>query len=231
MKKVNDRQLLNDMLTRHNLLTVFKHDHLDKFNLYLIEKGERVCSVGDHLEELLLLVKGRVKISTPLPNGKSLLLRFNNPLSIIGEVEFITKKKAKNSVECISDCWFIGFNFDFLDEHYNNNPAFLRYIVHHLGHRLYSSNNASSLNLLTKVESRFASYLLSMLTSTDDNFEEEIKTSNLVETAELLGTSYRRLNRVIKGLLERDIIEKANGLIQVKDIKKLEKLADGIIYE
>jgi len=70
-----------------------------------------------------------------------------------------------------------------------------------------------------------------MLTSTDDSFEEEIKTSNLVETAELLGTSYRHLNRVINGLVEKDIVERRKGIIQVKNMKKLEELADGIKYE
>ncbi|MDQ0155460.1 Crp/Fnr family transcriptional regulator [Robertmurraya andreesenii] len=231
MKKINDRQLLSDLLIRHNLLTVFNKEHLEHFNLYMLEKGEVVFSVGDHLEELLLLVRGRVKISTPLPNGKSLLLRFNNSPSMVGELEFVTKRQARNSVECLSECLLIGIKFNLLYEHYYNHPAFLQYIVQHLGNRLYSSSNAASLNLLTKVENRFASYLLSMLTSTDDSFEEEIKTSNLVETAELLGTSYRHLNRVINGLVEKDIVERRKGIIQVKNMKKLEELADGIKYE
>ncbi|RBW68583.1 Crp/Fnr family transcriptional regulator [Bacillus taeanensis] len=231
MKKSNDKQLLYDLLHMHDLFTVFDEEHLDKFNLYTFEKGEIVCSVGDPLEELLLLVKGRVKIFTSLPNGKSLLLRFNNALSIIGEVEFVTKKNARNTVECVSECMLIGIKFDFLSEHYYHNPTFLQYIVHHLANRLYSSTTASSLNLLTRVENRYASYLLSMLTAVDGTFVEEVKTSNLVETAELLGTSYRHLNRVINELVENDVIEKRNGRILVKNVKKLEELADGIKYE
>lgn len=107
----------------------------------------------------------------------------------------------------------------------------LFYNIYHLAYRLSSSTSASSLNLLTKVETRFASYLLSMLTSMDDSFIEEIKTSNLVETSELLGTSYRHLNRVINELIESDVIEKKDGLILIKNLKKLEELANGIKYE
>lgn len=128
MKKINDRQLLSDFLIKHNLSTVFAKEHLDKFNLYTLEKSEIICSAGDDLDELLLLVSGKVKISTPLPNGKSLLIRFNNSLSIIGEVEFITKKNTKNTVECVSECILIGIKFSLLYEHYYNNPTFLQYI-------------------------------------------------------------------------------------------------------
>lgn len=231
MKKINDKQLLSELLNMHNLLTVFDEEHLDNFNLYRLKPGEIACSVGDNLDELLLLVSGRVKISTPLPNGKSLLLRFNNSLSIIGELEFVTRRNAKNTVECVSECMLIGIKFTLLYEHYYNNPSFLQYIVHHLAYRLYSSNNTSTLNLLTRVENRLASYLLSMSTNINGTFVEEIKTSSLVETAELLGTSYRHLKRVINELVERDIIEKRNGLILVKNVKKLEELADGIKYE
>lgn len=231
MRKLDDLQLVSSLLAQHNLLSIFGEEHLKQFHLYAPKKGEIVCSDGDQLEELLFLVQGRVKISTALPNGKSLLLRFNNPLSIIGEVEFVTRRMARNTVQCVTDCLLIGINFNLLHEHYDDNPNFLKYIIHHLAHRLYSSTNASSLNLLTRVENRFASYLLSLTTSSSGTFEEEIKTANLVETAELLGTSYRHLNRVINELIEKGIIEKRNGLILAKNIKKLEELAGGIKYE
>ncbi len=231
MKKMNDKGLLLEMLHKHNLLKIFDKRHIEMFNLYSLEKGEVVCAVGDQLEELLLVVDGRVKISTLLQNGKTLLLRFNNALSIIGELEFVTKRNVRNTVECVDECLVIGIRFNLLYEHYYSNPTFLQYIVQHLADRLYSSTNTSSLNLLTRVENRFSSYLLSMLTCENGTFAEEIKTSNLVETAELLGTSYRHLNRVINELAEREIIERRDGLILVKNVEKLEELADGIKYE
>jgi CRP-like cAMP-binding protein len=58
-----------------------------------------------------------------------------------------------------------------------------------------------------------------------------MKTPKLTELADLLGTSYRHLNRVIKKLSLESIIERKKGVFYIKDIQKLKELAIGNIYE
>ncbi|EKS54249.1 transcriptional regulator, partial [Citrobacter freundii ATCC 8090 = MTCC 1658 = NBRC 12681] len=82
------------------------------------------------------------------------------------------------------------------------------------------------------VENRFASYLLSTLEGgTQPTASDELKTAKLTEVAELLGTSYRHLNRVIQSMSASGIIERKRGALHIRNRKKVVELASGNIYE
>lgn len=64
-----------------------------------------------------------------------------------------------------------------------------------------------------------------------DRRVEEIRTSSLIETAELLGTSYRHLNRIVRRFIDEGIIARNRGRLSVLDEGKLAELANGNLYE
>ncbi|MNI97298.1 hypothetical protein D3C73_1559190 [compost metagenome] len=82
------------------------------------------------------------------------------------------------------------------------------------------------------MENRFASYLMSLFEdSVGGQRVEEIRTSSLTETADLLGTSYRHLNRIVRRFIEEGIIERKRGRLSVLDQARLAQLANGNLYE
>ena len=88
-----------------------------------------------------------------------------------------------------------------------------------------------SLNIMYPVEVRLASYLLSVsLDESDSHFNNQINIS-IKDAANLIGTSYRHLNRVITQLCAEGLIERNKGSILVKDIEGLRDLAGDNIYE
>ena len=82
------------------------------------------------------------------------------------------------------------------------------------------------------VEVRLASYLLSVsFDETDSLLKSEINIS-IKDAANLIGTSYRHLNRVITQFCAEGLIERRNrGSILVKDRNGLKELAGDNIYE
>ncbi|WP_249599343.1 helix-turn-helix domain-containing protein, partial [Peribacillus frigoritolerans] len=54
---------------------------------------------------------------------------------------------------------------------------------------------------------------------------------NLMEIADLIGTSYRHLNRVIHKFCGEGIIQRKKGVINIKDLSRLRERAEGNIYE
>ncbi|WP_010174697.1 Crp/Fnr family transcriptional regulator [Bacillus coahuilensis] len=228
MKK--DAQVVQKWLKEYELDKLFPSPNYEEFSIHTVNKGEHLCSIGEDIHHLYFLVSGKLKVYTNLPNGRSLLIRFNQPLSIIGELELVTKEPAKHSVETVQESVLLAVQYDYIYKHHYQHPAFLRYLLHHLSYRLYTASNSSSLNLLTTVENRFASYLMSIYNPEEGSLVEEIKTANLTETAELLGTSYRHLNRVIKELCEKKMIQRKKGVVSILDPVRLETLADGNLY-
>ena len=82
------------------------------------------------------------------------------------------------------------------------------------------------------VEVRLASYLLSI--STDEGgtvMHEELDAFNLTDIANLIGTSYRHLNRVIQKLCADGYIERHQGLIRIRNRAGLRHIAGHNIYE
>ena len=74
-----------------------------------------------------------------------------------------------------------------------------------------------SINILSPIESRFASYLISSL-PTNVSGEIFVDIDGITNLAELLGSSYRHLNRVIKNLSDLKIIEKNKVLKFIDDL-------------
>lgn len=231
MKTIYNEERIGDYVSTYKLDAIFDTGTIGKMTLLAYEKGEAVCSAGDQLDQLFLLVKGKIKVYTTLPNGKTVLLRFNEPLATIGDMELMTGYPVRCMVESMGESMFLALKVDDLRETAFQNPGFLTFIIKQLSHKLYNVSNASSLNLLYPVENRFASYLVSI--TPDDPLApklEEMRTEKLTEVAEMLGTSYRHLNRVITQLVTDGIVERKRGAVYIRDMGRLKELASGNLY-
>ncbi|SET13998.1 Crp/Fnr family transcriptional regulator [Paenibacillus sp. NFR01] len=232
MQTIVDAEGLIRLAETNGLTRMFSGEHIAKMELRRYEDGEAVCSVGDKLESMFILVHGKLKIHTLLPNGKSMLVRFARPMSVIGDVELLRQEPVKNEVQSVGDSLLLIAGRKMLLGELEHNTELLRFLVGELSYKLYTLGQASALNLLYPVENRFASYLMSLIRdSGGDKRKEEIWTESLTETADLLGTSYRHLNRVVRRLIDDGIIERKKGRLAVLDEAKLAQLANGNLYE
>ncbi|MFF2907297.1 Crp/Fnr family transcriptional regulator [Paenibacillus sp. NPDC057934] len=232
MQMIYDREAVRHLAEKNGLDEIFGNPMIESMELRLYGDGEAVCSVGDKLEYLFILVQGNLKIHTLLPNGKSMLVRFARPMSIIGDVELLREYPVKNQVESVGDSLILLASRRRLLKEMEHNAVLLRFLYGELSHKLYTLGQTSALNLLYPVENRFASYLLSLFTDGEGiRYIDEIRTSTLTETAELLGTSYRHLNRIVRKFIEQGIIERKHGRLSILDEGKLAELASGSLYE
>lgn len=232
MQTIINPEAVRTLTEQNGLTAMFSSGAIAQMELRRYGDGEGVCSVGDRLEYMFFLLQGKLKIHTLLPNGKSVLVRFARPMSVIGDVELMRQYPVKNEVVSVGDSLLLAAGRKQLLREAENNTALLRFLVGELGHKMYTLGQNSAMNVLYPVENRFASYLLSLFSdNTGAQRVEEIRTSTLTETADLLGTSYRHLNRVVRGLIEEGIIERRNGRLIVRDEARLASLANGNLYD
>ncbi|MBV7276487.1 cyclic nucleotide-binding domain-containing protein [Clostridium sp. PL3] len=232
MKRINNLDMMLSYIEKYDLSSIFEKEMIQYMELFSFSKGELVCSKSSEMNYMYFLVRGKLKVYTLHDNGKSILLRFNKPLNILGDLEFLTNHKIQCNVESVNESIIIGIKISNLLKYAYDDSKFLRFVIKNLGQKLYAISNSASINLLHPLESRFASYLLSI--SFDENNStsiSEIKTSKFTELATLLGTSYRHLCRVINEFVSKDIIEKRGNTIIIKNVGKLEELSGGNMYE
>ena len=232
MKKLSNNTLLNFYIEKYELNNILNKEIINYIDLFSFINGEFICSKDNNLNYMFFLVDGKVKTYTLHDNGKSLLLRFSKPFSIFGDVELLTNYNVSCNVESLGESKLLGIKMSILQKYACNDTRFLKFIIKNLSNKLYSTSNSVSINLLYPLESRLASYLLSIAYNKEnikDNIEINIHKST--EIAPLLGTSYRHLNRIIAKLVSNEIIYKNKESIIIKDIEKLKELSQGNIYE
>lgn len=223
MKEKRDQEQLQQYLHDHQLMSIFPEALVPQLSLCQYEQGELICSQGEHAENLYLLVKGKVKIYTSSPEGKTLILSFKTPLEVVGDIEYVRGIPFLNSVEAATTVHMIGISHRWLKKHATDYAPFLQFLLQIITQKFCVKSNSLSFNLLYPVEVRLARYLLSV------SMEEAAATGNeqisLLDAANLIGTSYRHLNRVIQQLCKEGLIERSNGFILVKNREGLAALA------
>ncbi|WP_432661850.1 cyclic nucleotide-binding domain-containing protein [Wukongibacter baidiensis] len=232
MRLLDDREKLLFYINKFNIGDFFEKDMIDNMELHLFSRGEPLFKSCEKIHYFYFMVEGKAKVYTMLKNGKSVLLRFYRPLQVLGDVEFLNSDNTDCNVEAVSNVICIGIPMDYLRKEASRDVTFLQFICKNLSSKLANSSYWSSVNLLYPLENRLASYILA-ITNNDEDYTiplNEIETHKLTDMAELLGTSYRHLNRTINNLCQKGIIRKERNSIIIIDNEQLEELA-GDLYE
>lgn len=232
MTKVEDYNELENYIKKYELNNIFSDNVRAYMSLYMFNKNDYICRENEHLENMFFLVKGKAKVSKHLENGKSLLISFYSPLTIIGDVEFVRDNKTDCSVQAIKDTYCIGIKFEVVRQQLTKDYKFLLKICDYLSEKLRNGSNNSSINLLYPLENRLASYIVAF--TNIENEDNEVKKfrfkENYSEIAELLGTSYRHLNRTLNKFCLDGILEKRGREYIIEDLQRLLYLA-GELYK
>ncbi|MGQ8875187.1 Crp/Fnr family transcriptional regulator [Paenibacillus sp. TSA_86.1] len=232
MEEIHHPQQIMDYLKQYQLEAVF-HEHLrPHMTICQFEKCELICREGEASEYLYVLVEGKIKIFTTSPQDKTLVLCFKTPLEVVGDIEYVRESNIVNTVQAVSPVVMLRIHYRWLTELASDYAPLLQFLLKIISHKFYIDSNFSNFNLMYPVEIRLASYLLSI--STDEGntvLHEELDAFNLTDIANLIGTSYRHLNRVIQKLCADGYIERHQGLIRIKNRAGLRNIAGHNIYE
>jgi CRP-like cAMP-binding protein len=232
MTEIYEVDLLKQYLKTYQLESIFNEDIMPYLSLNRFDKGEFIFSQGEHAQFLYFLVKGKIKIYRTSSEGKTLILSFKTPIEVVGDIEYVQEINTINTVEAVSTVHMIGIRHTILKKFLKDYSPFLNFILKIITEKFYLNSNSMSLNLMSSVEVRLASYLLSV--TSDENEQSlngQLSTTSLTDTANLIGTSYRHLNRVIHQFCADGLVERSKGLILIKNRDRLKTLAGGNIYE
>ena len=230
MIKIEDDKKLEEYIKKYEMENLFSDNMKEYMTLYIFSKNEYICREEEQLENMYFLVYGKAKVSKHLENGKSLLICFYMPLTIIGDVEFIRNNVTDCSVQAIEDTYCIGINFNIVRSKLTKDCKFLLKICEYLGGKLTNNSNNNSINLLYPLENRLASYLVAFANIDNDKIKKFTFKESYSEISELLGTSYRHLNRILNKFCLEGILKKEHKEYFIEDFDKLLYLA-GDLYK
>lgn len=226
MHKSKDIALIEKYIKLHNLGNLFSSSIKENLELLYFNKRDLIFKEGTEISYLMFFVEGKAKVYMTLENGKLILISFYKELDTLGDLEFITNDVASCNVEAIEPCMCLGIPINILKNRYNEDTKLLQFLCASVAQKLKRSSKNSSINLLYPLESRLASYIISIGVQEDNpifRFDE-----TLTVLSELLGASYRHLHRTLNTLEEKKILEKKDNHYLVLDYKKLKSISADI---
>jgi len=226
MHKSKDIVLINKYIKLHNIENLFSSSIKENLELFHFNKRDLIFKEGTEISHLMFFVEGKAKVYMTLENGKLILISFYKELDTLGDLEFVTNDVASCNVEAIEPCVCLGIPINILKDRYNEDTKLLQFLCTSVAQKLKRSSKNSSINLLYPLESRLASYIISIGVKEDNpifRFDE-----TLTVLSELLGASYRHLHRTLNNLEEKKILEKKDKHYLVLDYKKLKSISADI---
>lgn len=231
MKKIEDSFVIESYYNELNMQKIFINNMQDYMKLLKFEKNEYLSREDEELEYLLFFIQGKAKVFKTLPNGKNLLLAFYNPFRVIGDIEIVKNQDATGTIQALSTCYCLAIPMEKARAELTKDRKFLKFTCESLAEKLAAVSMNSSINLLYPLENRLASYINESIVygrNEEDlyiDFDE-----NLVNIAELLGSSYRHLLRTFNTLCKKGVLKKENRIYKIINKNLLKELA-GDLYK
>jgi CRP/FNR family cyclic AMP-dependent transcriptional regulator len=192
--------------------------------------GSVIFQRGDQGNYMIMLTRGRIKVSLFTTHGKELSLRHFEAGSLIGEMAVLdgAPRSADATAAAASEGYVIGkaeFRA-FMARH----PAAADAVVNFLCQRLRETNQQLETIALYNLDARVARYLLVSLRQVngDDDLPQQARLHlglNQVELGAILGASRPRINRAMSDLEDAGAIKRLGDIIEC-NIPLLRKFAD-----
>lgn len=231
MKKIEDSFIIENYYNELNMQNIFMDDMKSDMRLLKFDKHEYLSREDEDLEYLLFFIQGKAKVFKTLPNGRNLLLAFYKPFRVIGDIEIVKNQSATGTIQALSTCYCLAIPMKKARLELTKDSKFLKFTCESLAEKLAAVSMNSSINLLYPLENRLASYINESLVygENEENLYIDFD-ENLINIADLLGSSYRHLLRTFNTLCKKGVLERECGKYKVINKTLLKELA-GDLYQ
>lgn len=179
-------------------------------------KAEEVQPLGDPFVRLLILLKGNAKVFGAKPSGLPFLIAQYYKKGVIGEIEFLAKRKTAYGIYAASSLEAIEIPLKTCLPVLLASDEFLSLCGKSVAVRLERAVRGITVNLSSDAKSRVCSYLASE--NVNGLFNER-----LTEVAEALGISYRHLLKVFQELCQSGVLRKSESGYAIVSRRKLDR--------
>jgi len=196
---------------------------LQKKGVYrLYQKNEDIYRMGEPVNKFMIITEGRAKLAVLSGGSKELLLYFTRKNDILGDLEYFSPGDSNLTVKAVTECSTLSMPMSDFRREADGNARLMEVMGQTLADKLKRSGNYSAANILYPLKERLAGYLYGLISGSS---EDDLLGDSLKDISEMLGTSYRHLNRVITGLCEEGVLKRTKWGLTVTKRKKLKKMA------
>jgi CRP-like cAMP-binding protein len=218
------------LFERHFLLGRLSGSEIDALLTYArvqrYRAGQEIFAKGSPGDSMMAVLRGHVKISSPSPDGKEIVLNIINEGEIFGEIALLDGKERTADAVAMTDCELLVLSrrdfLPFLERHVEICIALLGVLCE----RLRRTSEQVEDVLFRHLESRLAKALLWLARDGGHDAARvmELKLSQR-EIGNIVGGTRESINKHLQAWRKSGIIAVDKGSIRIKDVDALERLA------
>ena len=197
MRYLSDAVLTQRLLDKWNIPSLFSTKNLS-FSLAEYQPGEFLTSPNQETRRLLFLVKGTVAIRSIRPDGSEYVLTSGDRFSMLGDVEFVTKKPPAFYAQASTPVLALTLPLEPYASALEQDVRFLRFLLRSITEKLEQSARAETVG--GTLEERLLHWM--------DFRCPDGTLTKIGETAALLHCSTRQLQRVLRHLTETGVLRR-----------------------
>lgn len=197
MREIQNKELLEQYLAKYHIRSCFDTPDLP-FRMYEYAPGEMMNVLRPGEEYLKFVVEGVFDLYTVLEDGSPYLIHACKGFGFLGDLDFCGRQPPGRYQEVVETVRTIELPLKSLKETLDRDNRFLHYLLDTMAQRL-----TMSMHMRSDINSAEVALLAHMRWRCPDH-----AITGVEETAFRLNYSRRQLQRVLKNLTERGVLEK-----------------------
>ena len=213
-------EMLNEYIKHLDVISEEEKQLLVTNSKYrILEKGEMLSCNDKHEKMVIIVTKGRIKISMATQKQKAITLWwvFERETCVIGAVSGITFTSSKVCSLADCDSEVIVIAGDVYRDVFNNHKETVTYFESQIGERMTDLLWLVEKIAFSNTENRLVNYLIEKISQEDNTLINVTQD----EIALDLGVGRVIVSRMIRLMTEKGILRSSRGSIKILDYNKL----------
>ncbi len=207
------------------ILKYCPYEILKQFTVKEYKKGTFILNQEEVYDTFYIIVEGIVDIYVMSEAGKKYSLARYKKGNYVGEHEIFERKPFSCYVEGLSDIKLLELDRSSFLKWFSLDRNLNEYITKTLCSQFYMLSKKAGKDTLYTLKQKICQYLIDNLGDRCNGAVQKINIEK-EKLSEQLAVTQRSVNRVLKDLKERDIIEIENSFIIIRDLDKLKGTVD-----
>lgn len=188
--------------------------------------GETIFNQGDPGNALYIVEAGRVRIYVPTEEGQEVSVVLYGPGDMFGEMALVDRRPRSAAAVAMEDAVLLAMSSRHFDRHLRENYQLALNVMELLSRRLRETTDQVRAMASLDVSRRAIQTLLQLAERQGTPSPEGVRLGRLTqqELASLVGTSRESVNRALRALARKGLVDVARGEILLRRLEELAAL-------
>ena len=220
---MNFRKIIKNDEKFKNIFKNMPDSIIDHWQVKDYDKGEIICRQGEVSDYFYYIISGYLSIYLMAENGSKYVQSIYKRGNYFGELEIFNQHPYVCTVETITEARIIRLERKHFMKWLKDDQDYLLYLTRTLCDSFYKLSRKAGEDLLYSLRYRVCNYLIYKVESAKSSSGTVELKIDKKQLSDQLAVTKRSINRVLKKLKEKEILDFSSQSIFIKDLKALKQ--------